>query len=162
MRKNLPIVFSKLGNIHKVLLLILFFLISIVFPSHAAIEIYAGGKHFDSFEDYQASHRSNLLDHMKLSGPIQESRQAPFISREVRRKLDKISYNSGVYHVIVDFQQNWQNPKPRFIMDAQELQDVLQETIEGQQGPVLLISDPKKMRIMSYSSNSNVENKQKQ
>lgn len=161
MRKNLPIVFSKLGNIHKALLLILFFLISIVFPSHAAIEIYAGGKRFDSFEDYQASRQNNLPDHMKLSGPIRDSRQAPFISREVRQKLEKISYNSGVHHVIVDFQQNWQNPKPRFIMDDQELQDVLQETIEGQQGPVLLISDPKKMRIMSYSSNPDAENRQK-
>lgn len=162
MRKNLLIAFSKPGNIYKVFPVLLFIFIATVSSWCAAIEIYARGEYFDSFEDYQDSRQHHLSDSMKLSGPIQEERQVPFISREVRQKLDKISYNSGVDHVTADFQQNGQNPEAGFIRDDQELRDVLQETMEGQHDPVLLISDPEKMRIMSYSSYPKIQKGQNQ
>ncbi len=117
--------------------------------SDAAIEIYAAGKRFDSFEDYQKGRQNG---NMKLTGPIEEKRHAPLISPQVRQKLEKVSYNGGVYHVVVDFEQNWQNPKPRFILDANELGQAIRETMAGQQKPVLLISNPQKIRMMSYQN----------
>ena len=117
--------------------------------TEAAIEVYSGGKHFKSFDDYKRRQQDKLSDHMKLSGPIQDFRRAPFISPQVRQKLDRISYDKDVHHTVVDFQQNWQNPKPRFVMDAQEVAEALEKTMEGQSGAMLLISDPQKMRIMS-------------
>ncbi|MBI3602018.1 MAG: hypothetical protein HY209_03900 [Candidatus Omnitrophica bacterium] len=108
--------------------------------SDAAIEIYAAGQHFDSFEDYQKSRQNNL-----------EPLHAPLIPGQVRQKLEKVSYNDGIDHVVVDFQQDWQNPKPRFILDADELEQAIRETMGDQQQPMLLISDPQKMRMMSYS-----------
>ena len=121
-------------------------------PGAAAdIEVYSAGKHFNSFEDYRKNRHDTLPKDMKLSGPMPEPRQAPLISKLVQEKLSKISFNSNIHHVVVDFQQNWQNSKPRFIVDADELEGAIRETLGEHQEPALLISDPQKVRILSYS-----------
>ncbi len=138
--------------------IVLFILLCLGFGvriSDAAIEIYAAGKHFDSFEDYQKSRQKG---NMKLTGPIEERRHAPLIPKQVRQKLEKVSYNGGVYHVVVDFGQNWQNSKPRFILDADELGQAVRETMADRQEPMLLISDPQKMRMMSYQNTQDGQN----
>ena len=40
-------------------------------------------------------------------------------------------------------------------MDADELQSAIEKSMEGQQKPVLIISDPHKLRIMSITSKDN-------
>ncbi len=137
---------------------VLIILCSLIFGtriSYGAIEVYAAGKYFRSFEEYKKSRERALLGNMKLAGPVSEHQQAPFISGQVQKEWDKIGYNSGVHHVVVDFQQNWQNPKPRFIVDADQLQGAIREAMENRQEATLLISDPKKMRILSYATQKN-------
>lgn len=137
--------------------------------SFAAIEVYTAGQHFKSFEDYQQKQKDALFQDAKLIGPLPEPRKVPLVSQQEQQKLDKISYNKAVYHVLVDFQQNWEKHKPRFIMDASELEDAIREAMGKKHEASMLISDAQKMRIMSYSPQekasaltANPEDRQKQ
>jgi|GEM_PF-7089411 len=143
--------------IKKALLIV--FLTLMASRAQAAIEVYMAGKHFNSYEDYKQNQSMPLPEQLKLKGPILEPRRAPLISKEVRQKLDRVGYNKPVYHVVVDFQQNWKNPKPRFVTNADELQNAIRQSMETQQGPTLLISNPHKMRILSYSARENLSSK---
>jgi hypothetical protein len=118
-----------------------------IHSAHAAIEIISAGRRFDSFEDYQKieKKKAEAMEHLAKGEPIPEP---PDPSQQ---KLKKTSYNGGVHRVMVGFGQDWQNPKPRFIVDAMELEYSIQEALENQNDPALLISDSKKLRIMSYS-----------
>ena len=129
--------------------------------SHAAIEVFSAGKYFPSFEEYKQDHQNKASQQIKLTGPITEPRQVPLIAKKVRAEIDKISYDKKVDQVVVDFQKNRENPKPRFIMDDQELEDSIREAMEKQQDPVLVISDPGKMRILSVAQH-NTEDGQRQ
>ena len=118
-------------------------------PSYAAIEVYSGGKHFSSFEDYQ--NVDQPVTAMPVSNPAKEIKEsAPVVLDPGQEKLSKISYNWAVDRVVVNFKQNWKNPKPRFIVGADELEYAIAQAMENQHEPTLLISDPKKLRIMSY------------
>ncbi|MBF0489221.1 MAG: hypothetical protein HQL15_01205 [Candidatus Omnitrophica bacterium] len=133
----------------KVFVLIL--LILSASSAQAAIEIYSGGKRFSSFEDYQKTGQKIVVVPI---GMINVVPQGPMISPVVvddgQQKLSKMSYNNAVQRVVIDFQQNWQHPKPKFIGSPDELQYALQEAMEHQKEPAILISDPKKLRIVTY------------
>ena len=125
----------------NIIFLILLSLFLNVRLSQGAVEIYSAGKHFDSLEAY------------KGTGSISpQTQQEAVILDPGQQGLNKISYNNGVHHVVVNFKQNWNNPKPRFIIGADELEYTIAEIMKNQREPTLLISDPKKLRIMSYGA----------
>ncbi len=127
----------------------LFIFLSLFFNtqlSQGAIEIYSAGKRFDSFEDYKKP----------VTDSAPQTKQTDSILDSGQQRLDKISYNSGVSHMMTNFVQGWKSPRPRFIVDSDELQYTIQEAMQNQQQPILLISDPDKLRIMSYSNQDNM------
>lgn len=116
----------------------------------AEIEIYSAGRHFNSFEDYQRVTQGIQPAPQVPSGAVSQNKVP--VLEPGQQKLIKMSYNNGVRHVVVNFDQNWQNPKPRFIVGEDELQYTIQEALENHHGPAILISDPKKLRILSFKS----------
>jgi hypothetical protein len=139
----------------KNLSLILIVLLWNVPLSQAAIEIYSAGRHFDSFEDYQKGGQNPSVQ-TKLAGSQNVTKKIVPMLDPGQLKLSKLSYNNSVGGVMVNFGQNWQNPKPRFITGAEELEYSIQEALEDQHGAAILISDPNKLRILSYNSKDRI------
>ena len=73
----------------------------------------------------------------------------PEISPKVAAELKAVSYEGGVGQVKADFEQDWDNPMPKFTIDPYELGDRLGALVDSRKEPVLIISDSKKLRVMA-------------
>jgi hypothetical protein len=124
--------------------------VGLAYPA-GAVEVYSGGRHFDSFEDYQKiNQKPSGMPLTTVAVPIPPAKpKIPALSADEQR-MDKMSYNHGVSHVVVGFEQSWENSKPRFIVGTKELEHVIEETMKKQHEPALLVSDPQKLRILTY------------
>lgn len=133
--------------------------------SRAEIEVYSAGKYFKSIQEYKDRHQL-ATDKFKIRGPVVESRLVPLISRVDLKKLDQISYNHAIDQKISDFKVVGHNEKSRFVLDSNEIEEVIRNTMEKSKEPALIISDQGKMRIISFSQkdklSSNLEETNKQ
>jgi hypothetical protein len=133
----------------RILFLLLW--ISPVLGSQAwAIEIYADGHQYNSFQAYQASKKST-----KASTP-QVNRSG--LSDATLHRFYVLSIENGMVGALQDFYQNWGQSylqMPRRI-SSDQLQKAIQEAVTTSKDPKLLISTPGKVRIMAMSpENSN-------
>jgi hypothetical protein len=134
----------------RILIGILLYSVLSLQAAHAEIEIISAGRKFDSFADYQKIEKKKALLMEQLAQGKEPAEPAAPPDPD-QQKMTNASYNQGVHRVVVKFDQNWENPKPRFIIGSEELEYSIQEAMENQHQPTLLISDSKKLRIMSYA-----------
>ncbi len=126
------------------------FLLSLCwFQSAHAVEIYSAGRHFESIEEYRQMNEPVVP--VKVEASLPKTQEVSVLSPS-EQKMQKLSYNQGVSHVVVNFEQNWKNPKPRFVAGAQELEQVIKEAMKDRQEATLIVSDPQKLRILSYDA----------
>jgi len=128
----------------------LFLLVSI--QSAQAVEIYSAGRHFDSVEEYRKFNQPQAVVPLGATNKIEEAKPAAPELTPAEKRMQQLSYDQAVSHVVVNFEQNWKNPKPRFVTDAKQLEHVIREAMKDRHEATLLISDPKKLRIMSYDA----------
>jgi len=144
------------------------------------VEIYAGGNRYDSIKSYKIirdaeakkeEKAATIKEEIKLS-PEQASQLQveakiqgvevdpqkiktiaikPQLSEETADKLAAISANGDLPNVVADFEQGWDNPQPHNTVSADQLGEKIRAAVGDRKEPVLLISDPKKMRIMALS-----------
>ncbi len=124
--------------------------------SQAAIEVYSAGKHFNTFEDYKKVNQNATVLPVKIIEPVFQVKEAPPVLDPGLQKMSNLSYNNGVSHVVFNFEQNWKNPKPRFIVGSDQLEYAIAQAMKNQHEPTLVISDPKKLRIMSFDPQQNI------
>ncbi len=99
------------------------------------IEVYANGQRYGSVDDYKAH------------TPVQTS----FLTLQTRHALDNISLEYAIGRVMADFDQNWENPVPKFTISAAQLEDRLRALVADRSEPVLLIAGPQKLRVAAYT-----------
>ena len=152
MKKNLLSEYyrPKSTEIHLRIFLIsilLFFVLSVP-VSRAEIEIYSAGQYFKSFEDYQKGQHQIVVEKLEMKDSLNEE---SLISKEQQMALEKIGYDHGVYQGLTDFQKNGNATKSGLVLDADDLEESIRETLINKTEPTLLIFDSGKMRIMSFS-----------
>jgi len=77
----------------------------------------------------------------------------PPISVRTAEQLHAVSYEGGVGRVKADFEQNWDNPMPKFTISSGELEDRLKAVAGDRTEPVLIVSDANKLRVMALGKN---------
>ena len=96
------------------------------------VEVISGGVRYSSFEAY-ASQRSRLLQEEEAG----------------KKQLRAVSYEQGVNKVAVDFNQDLDKRDAQLPVPTSELENRLGALADGRKEPVLVVSDPKKLRVMS-------------
>jgi len=111
------------------------------------IEIYADGARYGSIEAYKASAIVSLRETPPLAG----------LTPQTRRALDDISLEYAIGRVMADFDQNWENPVPKFTISTAQLEDRLRALVADHRQPVLLIAGPQKLRVAAYTGSTQGE-----
>jgi hypothetical protein len=136
-----------------------------------SVEIIIGGVHYASLQDYKDS----LKHPQRFKGAASKEDEA-FLRTETKRlgigfdpkkvrtinlapisqqtinRLESISYEHGVGRVMTDFQQNWDNPVPKFVIKDKDLEQRLEALADGRKEPVLIVSQAHKVRIVALDS----------
>ena len=107
-------------------------------PAAGGVEIYVNGVWYESIEAYKAS-------------AIVSLRKTPLLTSQTRQALDNISLEYAIGRVMADFDQNWENPVPKFTISTAELEDRLRALVADRPEPVLLIAGPQKLRVAAYT-----------
>ncbi len=102
------------------------------------IEIYANGARYESIDAYKAH-------------TIVPLRKTSLLTPQTRHALDGISLEYAIGRVMADFDQNWENPVPKFTISSAQLEDRLRALVADRPEPVLLISGPQKLRVAAYT-----------
>lgn len=102
------------------------------------IEIYVNGTRYESIEAYKAS-------------AIVSLRETPLLTPQTRHALDHISLEYAIGRVMADFDQNWDNPVPKFTISTAQLEERLRALVADRTEPVLLILGPQKLRVAAYT-----------
>ncbi len=105
------------------------------------IEIYANGARYESIDAYKAHTIVPLRKTPPLAG----------LTPQTRHALDGISLEYAIGRVMADFDQNWENPVPKFTISSAQLEDRLRALVADRPEPVLLISGPQKLRVAAYT-----------
>jgi hypothetical protein len=105
------------------------------------IEIYVNGARYESVDDYKAHAIVSLRETPPLAG----------LTPQTRHALDNISLEYAIGRVMADFDQNWEDPVPKFTISAAQLEDCLRALVADRPEPVLLILGPQKLRVAAYT-----------
>ncbi len=105
------------------------------------VEIYANGARYESIDSYKARTIVSLRETPPLAG----------LTPQTRHALDNISLEYAIGRVMADFDQNWENPVPKFTISAAQLEDRLRALVADRSEPVLLIAGPQKLRVAAYT-----------
>ncbi len=168
-------------------------------PEGGAIEIFSGGKHYDSMEGYRkkAGEEKDVIGlensgveftevremfdqavqssatpldikfdptkmktiHIKPAdaavvpsgdSPAVESRETikdPFVHSYTL--LNKIGFNAGIKDIVSEFAAAPTAGREKKVVSAKDLQKILQDSFGDSNQPILLISDDKKLRVMT-------------
>ena len=121
---------DRLPRVYKAI----FCLLVLTAPAFAAkdIEIYAGGKRYASWEDYQG---------LKLTLKDTQDTGA--------KQVESLSIDSGVGHLKVNFEQTWDHPDPSLVISPAELEDKIYAAVGAHEEPLILMADPKRLRLMA-------------
>ncbi len=65
------------------------------------------------------------------------------------QRLVDLGVEKPMGQVVTDFHQNWDQATPNFTLAPEELEARLKSLVEGRKEPVLLMSGPNKLRVMS-------------
>ena len=138
----------------KILLGVLICLIFNLPLSAADIEIYSAGKYFKSFKEYKENKPSIFYENFKITGPVVESRSAPYISKQDIRRWGIIGYDHEINKKILDFKANSQEEDLPLISDSHDLQEAISQTLSRSKQPTLIISDSGRVRILTLTDKS--------
>jgi len=160
---------------------ILFSLICAALPlmasqAHAAIQIYASGHEYDSFQSYEDSKKVIPAVPSEAIPASLDSQQQDYVSKEAKQlgidvdpkkvktfrigrkgltsdnlhKLYVLSVESGVVGALQDFYQTWGQSDFQMTrrISSEQLQEAIQQAMATSKDPKLLISEPGKVRIM--------------
>ena len=143
--------YGDIGSVHTLKykafmrsMAIFLFLFCAAAPARAdgSVEIIVNGVRYQSIDAYKA---------LKKGGPHTiVLPQKPAVDPETSRALDTISLEHGIGRVMADFNQNWDDPMPKFTISPTELEDHIRSLVEGRKGPVLLIAEPGKLKVAVY------------
>ncbi|MDE1921127.1 MAG: hypothetical protein KGJ09_06845 [Candidatus Omnitrophica bacterium] len=148
----------------------LFFTLSVFFACQSAcgaVEIYAAGRRYISFEAYQeaqnaaqASAAAVALDRRQKSDDRQENdirRQAGKLGIKMdlsAHRLYVLGAENGMNKALQDFNQKPGETGPRAFraISSEELQEAIQRAVTVSKTPKLIIAQPGKLRIMDLST----------
>lgn len=156
------------------LCLLLMFLPATAWAVNKPVEIFVGGVEYPSMEAYKQSHievksirgAASVADEDFLRAQaaklgidfdpqkVKTVTLAPAISTQTAKALQAISYEHGVGAVQADFQQNWDDPAPKFTVHADELEQRLKAVAGDRKGPILIVSDNDKLRVVGLSKDT--------
>ncbi len=105
------------------------------------IEIYVNGARYGSIEAYKARAIVSLRETPPLAG----------LTPQTRHALDDISLEYAIGRVMADFDQNWEDPVPKFTISTAQLEDRLRALVADRPELVLLIAGPQKLRVAAYT-----------
>ena len=173
----IEVVYNRI-HMMRILFLGLCFLLCFGPQGRAAIEIYADGHKYDSFQAYLAfkklaATRSALVpvtlssqqrDYVRqqaqqLGVEVDPGKIKTFqinqnrLSNAALHKLYVLSVEHGMVSALQDFYQAWGQPAVRITrsINAEQLQEAIQEQVTVSRSPKLLISEPGKVRIMALA-----------
>ncbi len=145
----------------------------------ASVEIIANGKKYASLEEYKQKSHAGLEPAESTSQEMEDitktasqmgiavnpSQVKTFVlapkvpkvqglSPEIQNKINQINVDGNLGRIVADFTQTWDKPQAVFNIDEQDLPNRLEALAEGRTQPVLVISKPHHMRVMSYAPQS--------
>ena len=123
-----------------IFVLLLFLIVSIVQAKE--IEVIVGGKSYYSVDSYKAAKRGVVSPQEALPEKWDPQTEKAF------KALKSVSSEDSVGHVKADFDQNWDNPSPKFNITSEELEQRLEAVADNRKEPVLVVSDNGKLRVM--------------
>ena len=133
----------------KLLGFILFLFVSLIsnFLYATDIEVIIAGKSYDSIDSYRASKRD----------PTPSQKPSPEVldkkTEQAINQLTSVSSEQSVAVVKSDFDQNWDDPTPKFTIESQELEKRLEAIADNRKEPILVVSDNGKLRVMLMNEN---------
>lgn len=151
MKKNLPGVFGNLKNIDRRLWLagvVLLFFAPGGYAAADKIEVFTNGGYYPSIEAYKASKEPKSADVLKERVPSSVQKITQVISDATAKEWKMVGIEHGVGQVVVDFNQDWENPVPKFKIEPRDLQGRMESLLDGRKAPVLVVAGDNKLRVM--------------
>jgi hypothetical protein len=102
---------------------------------HKPVQVLAGGRSFDSFEAY-----AQFKDPSLIPAPFIQDTAVPLVAHEV------LGLSPSLAEIVKEFQDTGFEGRPVCRRDS--LVEMLQAAAEGKDGPLLLVADENKVRIM--------------
>ena len=120
------------------------FLIHIVFftPKAHAIEVIIGGKTYASMEEYKLSQKSSSKAVVQSEPPMDPA------TEQALKKLSSQSSEEKVSKITANFEQNWDNPSPKFKVETEQLAQRLEAIADDREEPVMVVSENGKLQVM--------------
>ncbi len=106
------------------------------------IEVIIGGKSYDSMALYRAAKRDPAPSKEAMPEKLDPQ------TEKAVKELKSVSSEQSVGRVKADFDQNWDNPTPKFKIEAAELEQRLEALADNRKEPVLVVSENGKLRVM--------------
>lgn len=116
------------------------------------IEVIVGGKSYYSVDSYKATQRNKVTPQEAVSPEVVPEKADPMTIKAMK-ELSSISSEDSVGRVRADFDQNWDNPSPKFKIASEELQQRLESIADDRKEPVLVVSENGKLRVMLLDEN---------
>lgn len=116
------------------------------------IEVIVGGKSYYSVDSYKATQRNKVTPQEAVSPEVVPEKSDPMTIKAMK-ELSSISSEDSVGRVRADFDQNWDNPSPKFKIASEELQQRLESIADDRKEPVLVVSENGKLRVMLLDEN---------
>lgn len=112
--------------------------------SFADVEVFSGGQHFKSIDQYHHASKNLANKEAVISSSL---------SPEDQKKLESVSFNKPVYSLVSNL--NFQSNTTALIekLDSQDIQFAIREAVKNDKQPILLVSDSKKLKILKFTSN---------
>lgn len=111
------------------------------------IEVIVGGKSYYSVDSYKATQRNKVTPQEAVPPEVVPEKADPMTIKAMK-ELSSISSEDSVGRVRADFDQNWDNPSPKFKIASEELQQRLESIADNRKEPVLVVSENGKLRVM--------------
>lgn len=111
------------------------------------IEVVIGGKSYYSMKDYRAAQRG------LVAAQTPQSEKIDPVTEQAVNELKSVSLEQGISRVRTDFDQNWDNPTPKFHVEEENLEKQLEAVADNRKEPVLVVSENGKLRVMLLEEN---------
>ncbi len=106
------------------------------------VEIIVRGVRYDSIQDY----KTNADKAKSVKSQIIDLKPG---EEKAIKQLQVAGYEHGMNTVMTDFTQNWDDPMPKFMLKRDELAERMRALAGDRTEPVLVIAEPKKLRVMA-------------
>jgi hypothetical protein len=143
-----------MNNPEKIMMAFLFVFLASPCWGDNNIEIYSGGKRYGSLKDYKAQENSEQGT-VKPSRPMTREGLRPMktivLSKKTREEINKIRTDGQTAKTIAEFNRSLKVSPHAKLVNSIDLEGKIRESVKGHKEPILLISDPKKIRIMYFT-----------